>query len=154
MFVEQFRSTFPQEGKIMRILRVLFFVTTFLATSTSLAQGDTKVARDKLSSVTADPSPWDKEEESGLWHLERDALGDKWQMVMGVVGRTIHFTIMIPCENGFNEAYTWKHGDSLAIGTNCAGRKAGIGVTHLGKWIEPLPREVVRGSKKIQSAKR
>lgn len=139
----------------MRILRVLFFATAALITTgTSLAQSETKVARDKFHNTVADPSPWDKEAESGLWHLERDALGDKWKMVMGVVGRTIHFTIMIPCENGFNEVYTWKHGSSLGVGTNCAGQKAGMGVAHLEKWVEPLPKEVLRGSKKIQSAKR
>jgi len=132
----------------MRILRVLFFVTTTLiVTGTSLAQSETRIARDKLSSVVADPSPWDKEAESGLWHLERDAPGEQWKMAMGVVDKTVHFTIMLPCENGQSEIYTWKCNDALAPGTSCSGRPASMSTYHLTEWIEPLPKELQRKCK-------
>lgn len=128
------------------IARFCFFVSLFLLgvpSGVSYAQGETKIAKDP-SSMTADPSPWEKEAESGIWHLKRDAPGGKWQMAMGVVDGKIHFTIMIPCENGYNEIYSWKRGDSFAHGKSCTGRNAGMSVGHLKGWIDPLPREVQR----------
>lgn len=128
----------------MRTMRFLFFVILagFTIPGTCLAQSETKVARDKFHNTVADPSPWEKEEESGLWHLERDAIGEQWKMAMAVVDKTVHFTIMLPCENGQSEVYAWKCNDTFAPGTSCSGRPASMSTNHLREWIEPLPKEL------------
>lgn len=137
----------------MRTLRVLFFAFATLFAGTCIAQGETKVV--KYQTAVADPSPWEKEPETELWHLERDALGGKWQLVMAVVDKTIYFTIKIPCDTEQNAVYTWKKGDVTALGTSCTGRRAGMSISHLKSWIEPLPLEVqqTEHSRKV-SAKR
>lgn len=124
--------------------RFLFFaiLAGLTISGTCLAQSETKVARDKFSSVVADPSPWEKEEESGLWYLERDAPGEQWKMAMAVVDKTVHFTIMLPCESGESVTFHWKCHDTLARGTSCSGREAVMSVTHLEKWAEPIPLEL------------
>lgn len=128
----------------MRTTRFFIFaiLTGFTIAGTCLAQSETKVARDKFHNTVADPSPWEKEVESGLWHLERDAPGEQWKMAMGVVDKTVHITIMLPCESGESVTYTWKCGSTIALGTSCSGREAAMSVMHLEKWVEPIPLEL------------
>ncbi len=129
------------------IARFCFFVSLFLLlgvpSGVSYAQGETKIAKGNLWSMTADPSPWEKDP-TGLWHLERDAPGGKWWMVMAVVDQEVQFSIRLPCRKGKDEVYDWKLGDEIAFGTNCAGRlQAKKNIAPFEGWIDPLPREVL-----------